>query len=127
MSTYAIMMLGGILGIILHAFVAIRNINKKNPKTKFKDVAKEYWSTEWLSVGFSFFCFLILLFVASEFINLKEVDKIDYSEPLKERILHFKMGSFIKLTSILAGYFADSIVYGFLGKTERTLNEKFAE
>jgi len=126
MNIYLLMTFGCIIGIILHAFVAIRNINKKNPYTKLKDVAKEYWSTEWLSVGFSLFCFFVLLFIASEFINLNHIDKINYSEPLKERLIHFKMSNFIKATSVLAGYFADSIVYGFLGKTEQALNEKFA-
>lgn len=127
MNIYLVMAFGGMLGILLHAVKSIWAINKKNPLTKFNQVFKEYWKTEWLSFFVSMFCFAVLLFVASEFVNLNKVDTPDMNEPLKERLLHFKLSNFIKLTSVIMGYFSDSIIYGFLGVTEKNLNTKLAE
>lgn len=124
MNIYAVMMLGGILGIILHSFTAVRNINKRTPEATFTMVLKQYWQTEYLAVAASCLCFGVLLFVASEFVNLKQIDTIDYSESIKDRLLHFRISNFIKLTSVIAGYFSDSLVYGFLGKTEKKINEQ---
>lgn len=124
MNIYAIMCLGGLLGIILHSFTSVRNINKRTAGVKFGDVLKMYWQTEYLSVITSCFCFGVLLFVASEFVNLSKIDTIDYSESLKDRLLHFRISNFIKLTSVIAGYFADSLVYGFIGVTEKKINEQ---
>lgn len=118
MNIYFLMALGGLLGIIIHAIKSIGAINKRTEGVKFKDVFKIYWTSEWLSFLSSFVLFAALLFVSSEFIDLNKIDTPDIREPLKERLLHFKLSSFIKTASIIGGYFCDSIVYGFLGVTE---------
>ncbi len=127
MNIYLVMIFGGILGIVLHSFKAVRDINKRTAGVNFTMVLKQYWTTEYLSIFASIFCFGVLLFIASEFINMKSVDTIDYSQPIKDRLLNFKLSNFIKLTSVLAGYFSDSLVYGFLGKTEQKINDKINE
>lgn len=123
MSIYLIMAFGGLIGIILHALIVIRNINKRINAVNFKTVFDEYMKTEWLSLLFSFVAFGALLYVASEFVDLKKLDNYT-TAPLKDRLVNFRIANFIKLSSVLAGYFADSIVYGFLGLTEKKLNKK---
>jgi len=123
MSIYLVMAFGGLIGIVLHALIVIRNINKRTAGVDFKAVFNEYWKTEWLSLLFSFVAFGALLFVASEFVDLKKLDN-DKSASITERLMNFRIANFIKLSSVLAGYFADSIVYGFLGITEKKLNKK---
>jgi hypothetical protein len=123
------MLIGGFLGIILHVFHTVDVISKRlypvNQKIKFNLVLKEFWATEWFSLLRSFVCFGVLLFVSSEFVNLKKITVPDNSINLEERLLHFNIANFIKATSILAGYFSDSIIYGFFGKTEQSLKDKF--
>lgn len=120
------MAFGGLLGILLHAGKAMYNIKKRN-ETTFNNVFQMYWKTEWMSFLGSILCFGVLLFVASEFVNLESIDEPDPAEDVKERLLHFKISNFIKLSSVIAGYFADSIVYGFLGVTEIKLKKKLAD
>ena len=121
------MTFGGLLGIMLHSLVSVRSINKRVPNANFKMIFKEYWANEWMSIASSVFCFAVLLFVASEFVNLEKVDTPDYTESLKDRLVHFKLSQFIKVTSVIAGYFSDSIIYGFLGVTEKRINDKLKQ
>ena len=129
MNIYFVMLFGGILGIILHTFKSVNDIRKRllitTPNVKFKTVFVEFWSSEWLALVGSLICYGTLLFVASEFANLKAMDTTDPTESLKDRLLHFNISNFIKTSSVIAGYFSDSLVYGFLGKTEQSLKEKF--
>jgi site-specific recombinase len=118
------MSFGGLIGILLHTLKTVRDINKRNASVNFKDVLGEYWKSEYISLISSLICFGAMLFIASEFVNLKQIDATDYTQSLKERFVNFKIASFIKLTSIVVGYFSDSIVYGFLGVTEKNINKK---
>lgn len=124
MNIYLVMTFGGVLGILLHTLKAIRDISKRNANMNYRMVFMEYWKGEYLSLAGSLLCFAVLLFVASEFVNLQAIDSPDYTEPLKDRLLNFKISNFIKLSSVIAGYFADSLVYSFLGITEKRLKEK---
>lgn len=123
MNIYIIMTIGGMLGIVTHSIVSIRAINNRIDAVNFKQVFKEYWTNDLPSIFFSVFFFLLLLFVASEFVDLKAIDTTNNGEALSERLLHFRIASFIKTSSIIAGYFSDSIVYGFLGVTEKKLKK----
>lgn len=115
------------LGIVLHAFKVIRDINKRNTQVDFKMVFLEYWKTEYLSITVSILAFGTMLFVASEFIDLNHVEISDPKQPLSEKLMHFQISRFIKLSSVIAGYFADSILYGFFGVTEIKLKKKFSD
>lgn len=125
MNIYLIMAFGGLLGILLHTLKACRDISKRHEALNFKMVVKEYWKHEGWSLFGSVLCFAVLLFVASEFVNLQAVDNPDYATSIKDRLLNFKISNFIKLSSVIAGYFSDSLVYSFLGTTEKKMKEKF--
>ena len=66
--------------------------------------------------------FIALLYLSSEYVNLENLDKIDYSETIKDRLLHFRLSNFIKTSSLMAGYFSDYIVYKFIGKAKKKLD-----
>jgi hypothetical protein len=127
MNPYITMTIGGMLGIVLHTFKVIRDINKRNVNVNFRMVFLEYWKTDYLSLTVSILCFATMLFVASEFIDLNHVEISDPKQPLSERLMHFKIANFIKMSSVIAGYFSDSIVYGFLGVTEVKLKKQFSD
>lgn len=127
MNIYIIISFGGLLGIILHAFKSIASINKANPNTNFRMVYTQFWKSDWLTVAGSFLCFFALLFVSSEFINYRDVagQASGVETDLKDKLIHFQIKNFIKVVSVIAGYFADSIVYGFLGVTAKKLEKRF--
>lgn len=128
MSIYPVICLGGMLGIILHALKSMIAINSKNPCVNLKLVYKTYVSTEGFSFLVSVFCFAVLLFVSSEFVNYKAIgDDPAISTDLKDKLVHFQVANFIKVVSVICGYFSDSIVYGWLGRTEKNLKEKFGD
>jgi hypothetical protein len=124
-NPYVAMTIGGVLGMLLHTFKVIRDINKRNAAVNYRMVFVEYWKTEYLSVTVSILCFATMLYVASEFVDLNHVEIDDPKQPLAEKLVHFKISRFIKLSSVIAGYFSDSLVYGFLGVTEIKLRKKF--
>jgi hypothetical protein len=121
------MAIGGLIGIILHSLKNIRSINKRIPEANYKMLLREYWGKDWLSLCTSIFCFIALLFVADEFINLKAIDNLEKVGTLKERLVNLNLATFVKLTSIIVGYFADSIVYGFMGVTEDKINKQLED
>lgn len=125
MNIYLVMSVGGVIGIILHGLNSIRKINKHNPNVNLSQVFSEYIKSDKLSLVISAFSFLALLFISSEFVDLKHLEDMDVREPLKERLFHFKLAQFIKTSSIIAGYFSQYIVYGALGKTQERLKAQF--
>lgn len=127
MNIYVIITFGGCMGILLHAFKSILSINKANPNTNLRMVFNQYWKSDGLTLAGSFFCFFVLLFVSSEFINYKDVagQANGIETDLKDKLVHFQIKNFIKVVSVIAGYFSDSIVYGFLGVTAKKLEQKF--
>lgn len=127
MNIYLVMVFGGLIGITLHILVAMATINRKMEKANFRMVWKQYWSSEYLSLLMSVVAFVGLLYVSSEYVDLNNLERPDYSEPIKDRLFHFKLAAFIKTTSILAGFFSDYVVYKWLGVTEKKLKQKFDE
>jgi hypothetical protein len=69
----------------------------------------------------------VLLFISSEFINPGKIDTPDVHDTLQDKLMHFRIANFIKVVSVIAGYFSDSIVYGFMGVTEKRIQKKFAD
>lgn len=127
MNIYLVITFGGILGLLLHALKTINGINKKYDHTSFNQVFYEYWRHDKLAFITAVFCFGVLLFVSSEFVNLNNLEAVDNSKSLKERLFNFRLASFIKCASVIAGYFADSLVYGFMGVTEKKLDKQFKD
>jgi hypothetical protein len=126
MSIYFVIAAGGLLGIFLHSLKAVNSINKKMEGVSFRDVFVEYWKHDKLAVFTAVCCFGVLLFVSSEFVNLNELEA-GHNEPLKERLFHFRLATFIKTASVIAGYFSDSLVYGFMGVTEKRIQKQLKE
>jgi hypothetical protein len=128
MNIYLIIAIGGVLGIFAHSLFAVNKINKRTGvSTTFRSIFIEYWKNDKLSFLTSCFCFLILMWISSEFVNLNQLEQVNNAESLKERLFHFKLAGFIKTASVIAGYFADSIVYGIMGVTEKRLAKTFDE
>jgi hypothetical protein len=127
MNIYIVMTIGGLLGIFLHSLKAVNGINKRFDQTNFQNVFKEYWAHDKLAVVTSIICFGVLLFISSEFINPGKIDTPDVHDTLQDKLMHFRIANFIKVVSVIAGYFSDSIVYGFMGVTEKRIQKKFAD
>jgi hypothetical protein len=127
MNIYLVITIGGLLGIFGHSLSAVNKINKRTPNTNFKEVFAAFWRNDKLSVFTSICFFGILLFCSSEFVNLNNLEEADNSHSLKERLFNFKLASFIKTASVIAGWFNQSIVYGFMGVTEKKLKTFFKE
>lgn len=122
MSIYLVMIIGGFLGILIHAIVTMATINKNMQKATFKVVWRCYWAYDYWSFIISIAGFTALLYLSSEYVDLEKLDKINYSEPISERLLHFKVSNFIKTSSLVAGFFSDYIVYKFIGKAKKKLD-----
>ena len=127
MNIYIVMTIAGILGIICHALYKINGINRRYTETDFNKVFQEYWKHDKLALVTSFFCYGMLLFVSSEFVNLNQLEAIDPHQSLKERLLNFRLATFIKTASVIAGYFADSLVYGAMGVAEKRIQKQIEQ
>jgi hypothetical protein len=119
------MSIGLLIGTVLHAANSIRKINKNNPNVSLSQVFHQYIQNDKIALLTSIACSLALLWVSSEWVNLSHLEASDKAEPLKEKLYHFKLAQFIKTTSVVAGYFSDYIVYGWLGKTKGIIADKF--
>lgn len=118
------MSLGGLLGIGLHVLVTMQTINKNTPLATFRDVWSQYWKTDKIAFVISIVSFAILLYLSSEYVDLKNLDTVDYKESIADRLLHSRLASFIKTSSVVAGYFSDYLIYKFIGKTKKVLDKK---
>jgi hypothetical protein len=127
MNLYFILAIGGLLGAFGHSLKKVNEINKKYDKTDFKAVFTEYWQHEKLAFVTSIFFYGLLLFVSSELINFKQASTSDPTDSLQDKLLHFRLANFIKCVSVMGGWFADSIVYGAMGVTEKRLQKKFSD
>ena len=125
MNIYLVITIGGLLGIFGHSLSAVNKINKRTLDTNFKEVFAAFWRNDKLSVFTSVCFFGILLFCSSEFVNLSTLESTDNNVSLKERLFNFKLASFIKTASVIAGWFNQSIIYGFMGVTEKKLKTFF--
>ena len=125
MNIYLVITFGGLLGILGHSLKVVNSINKRYDSTDFKTVFAEYWKHDKLAFITSIFSFVILLYVSSEFVNLNHLE--DTHDSLKERLINFKIATFIKTSSVIAGWFSDSIVYGFMGVTEKRIKKSLDE
>lgn len=124
MNVYLIMSIGGLLGILGHTFFAARKINKRLKLGNIGDVFGELWEHDFLTIIGGFLFFIILLFVASDYIDMKHLDGVDFSQSIPERLLKFKFSNFVKTSSLVAGWFAESIIYGCFGTVEEVLKRK---
>lgn len=112
---YLEMLLGGMIGIILHSLITIRKINRSIETETYAGVFKKYWAMDWLAILTSFVALGAAIFISSEFLN-GDVDK-----PMPGNIgaiLQFKIQTYLKTTFIIVGYCSDSAVYAFLGSAE---------
>jgi hypothetical protein len=125
MNIYIVITFAGMLGIIGHSLRTINAINKRNSYNDLKFVFHEYWKNDKLSLITSVFSFGLLLFCSSEFVNLNDLESVDNSHSLKERLFNFRIAAFIKTAGVIAGWFSQSIVYSFMGVTEKRLKAFF--
>lgn len=121
---YLIMSGGMLLGVILHLLIALQTINKATPKADFAMLWKQYWLTDYLSFALSILVCIIVLFTLSEWLNLQKLDTPNPGETAAEKLLHFRLSSFMKTTSVFIGYFADYIIFKVIGKTKKIIDKK---
>lgn len=124
MAIYGVMIIGGILGILLHTYMMALLINKRLKMKDSGQVFGELWRTEYVKIIGSFLCYSIILFVASEWVDFSKVDQIDYSLSLRERLYHLRIANYIKTSSVIGGYFCESIIYVIFGSLEQRLRKK---
>lgn len=127
MNPYFLISIGGFVGIWLHVFVTMQTINKNTPQADFKMVWDQYWKTDYLSFIIASLAFVIYIFCLSEWININNLDSPDVKDSAAENILHGRVSAFIKTFSVVLGYFADYLVYKFIGKTKKIIDKKFED
>lgn len=127
MNIYITLTISGGIGIVLRSFRNIVKINKANANVNLGKVFKIYWTNERLSLLMSVVCFGAILFVSDEIVDFSQVDHIDFTQSLKERLLHFRISNFIRATFIVFGYLSNKLVYGTLGVTAAIVKEKFSD
>lgn len=121
---YIVMTIGGTLGILAHTFVAANKINKRLGVRDLDHVFGELWEKDLKTIIRGFFFFIILLFIAADYIDFNNLNTVDYTLSIPERVYRFRIANFIRTSSVIAGYFAESIVYGIFGKAEQIIKQK---
>jgi len=124
MDINVILTVGGLIGALIHIIVKVADINKRLATTNYRQVFYEYWKTDWPSFLLSLAVIAGVVFISSEWLNIKETDNIPvtFSE-----MLQAKIAQFAKTVSLIMGYCTDSAVAAFLGGTEKKLIKKAKE
>lgn len=112
------------LGILGHTFIVAKKINKRLGVKDIDHVFGEVWKLDYKAIIRGLFFYLVLLFIASDYINISKIEKPDYTVSIPERIHLFRIGNFIRTCSVVAGYFSESIVYGIFGIAEEMIKKK---
>ncbi len=127
MNSYLLMFFGGVLGIVLHALVTMQTINKNTSAVNFKTVWKQYWISDYWALIISLAVLSIFVYTISEWIDLNNLEAPTKGESIAERALHFKLSAFIKTSSVIIGYFADYLIYKFIGKAKKEIDKKLSD
>lgn len=94
----------GLLGVVLHNLVKINEINKDPNKGTFR--FNTYLKTEWASIAIS----AIVVFVAVLVKN--EIKQLSIA------------ANWLGVGFVAVGYMAQSLLISFMGKAQKTLNDK---
>lgn len=121
---YLIMFVGGLIGIFLWSLVKIRSINRRSPNENYKSVFKVFWTYEWINVIISVMVVLGVMFVITEYLDLKPEDETPVGI---YGLLKYKIAKFIKTTFIFVGFCGHAIVLAFLSVTEKNLQRRAKE
>lgn len=121
---YAQMIIAGLLGVILHAFVKIQGINKRSPTENFKSVLGQYWKSDWATFSLSVFVVISLAYISDELIRTQAAEELP--KTMADMFIH-NAEKHTKMYFIGAGYLADSLLYLWLGRAEKALNKKVEE
>lgn len=100
-TTLALFLLG-MLGIVIHTLMKIKDINKRN-KGNFK--FGYFLKLEWPSLAISICLVIVALLVRAEIQQLEQV------------------GGYLGLAFVAIGYMSQSIVYHFGGKAEKIISD----
>src|SRR5690348_4939683 len=118
------MLIAGLIGVILHALVKIQGINKRSPNENFKSVLSQYLKSDWATLAISITVVVGLTFVSDEIIRTQAADELP--KTMADMFVR-NMEGHIKIYFVGAGYLADSLLYMWLGRAEKTLNKKVEE
>lgn len=121
MNHYLVMFIAGFIGVILHALIKIRGINRNLSSETYGSVFVAYWKMDWISLTTSIVVVFAAMFLSSEYLSMTDKDPIPGNIT---EMIQYKLASFIKTTFVVVGYCADSIVYAYLGTTEKKLKDK---
>lgn len=116
-----IVLLGGLFGIVFHALMSVRSMNKMLPKETFSSVFKAYLQTDMASLITSVLTVLFLIYLLAG--NLPQPDQPDKTGDFQDWMLYYFLKN-LRFGSAVAGYFGDSIVYAIMGRVGKRLAEK---
>lgn len=101
------LLLFGLLGVVLHNLVKLNDIKRSNPNGDV-NYAK-YFKMEWITIVISIIVVAICVWCSQEIQELQIA------------------GKYLGLGFVGIGYFAQSLLIKWLGKAEKTINEKTAQ
>lgn len=105
-----------IIGIGLHAFQKIGELDKKYPDLPAKGVINAFWEEDWYTIGVS-----VLVLLANELFHYIISDYTD----LETSVTYYFLYAFG--LSFLLGYAGQRLVYKYLGTAEKFLEKKVNE
>lgn len=104
MYTHLTLLIFGLLGVILHNLVKLNAIKQANPEGDVN--YRKYFKMEWISI------FISALVVFGMVWTSQEVKELANA------------GKWLGLGFIAAGYLAQSLLIAFMGKAQKTIEEK---
>ena len=124
MNIYLSVSIAFMVGVIIHAAVAMRKINNATPGIDFNGVLKEYMKTDTWTLIISILALFVYLIILSEAMGAGDLDVNHPSETASESDLHWRIANYIKTISIIVGYWADYAVYSFFGRAKKVIDTK---
>jgi hypothetical protein len=103
---YLNLLFGTCLGLALHILMKVKGLQRRYPKEEH--LFKLFWKKDWLFVLISLLGIIIIIFVITEYINIKV---------WKDHTLK----NFLRTFSVLGGIGASSLMYFAFGATEKIL------
>ena len=124
MNIYLSVSVAFMVGVIVHAAVAMRKINSATPGIDFNGVLKQYIKTDTWTLVISVLALFVYLIILSEAVGAGDLEINHPAETPSENNFHWKIAGYIKTISIIVGYWADYAVYSFFGRAKKMIDTR---
>jgi hypothetical protein len=122
MNNYLIIVIGWVLGQAAYACKKSWDLQKTSVSLTFKDTIKIFFTKETASFAFAGIMLLIALFATPDFLNLDITkEELKNSELAKWKVFVI---NFLRVISVIFGYFCQNIGYFFFGKAGKFIKSK---